>query len=125
MLSRLFELKDEVRLFFIEHKSFSLSELVNDYSWLATLAYLSDIFTYLNLQGTHVTICKVENKIETMIKKLELWSLRLSKKNYDPFPNIQNFIESTEEEQIKILNISFNIWEICNVASVITFLFQI
>jgi zinc finger BED domain-containing protein 5/7/8/9 len=33
-----------------------------------------------------------------MIKKLELWSLRLSKKNYDPFPNLKHFIESTEEE---------------------------
>jgi zinc finger BED domain-containing protein 5/7/8/9 len=32
VLSRLFELKDEVRLFFIEHKSFSLNERVNDYS---------------------------------------------------------------------------------------------
>lgn len=103
VLSRLFELKDEVRLFFIEHKSFSLSERMNDYSWLATLAYLSNIFTHLNalnlsLQGTHITIFKVEDKIEAMIKKLELWSLRLSKKNYDPFPNLKNFIESTEEE---------------------------
>jgi len=103
VLSRLFELKDEVRLFFIEHKSFSLSERMNDYSWLATLAYLSDIFTHLNalnlsLQGTHITIFKVEDKIEAMIKKLELWSLRLSKKNYDPFPNLKNCIESTEEE---------------------------
>ncbi|KAL4136257.1 hypothetical protein QTP88_007808 [Uroleucon formosanum] len=78
-------------------------ERVNDYSWLATLAYLSDIFTHLNalnlsLQGTHITIFKVEDKIEAMIKKLELWSLRLSKKNYDPFPNLKNFIETTEEE---------------------------
>ncbi|KAL4113130.1 hypothetical protein QTP88_016813 [Uroleucon formosanum] len=96
VFSRLFEFKDEVRLFFIEHKSFSLSERVNDYSWLAILAYLSDIFTHLNalnlnLQGTHITIFKVEDKIEAMIKKLELWSLRLSKKNYDPFPNLKNF----------------------------------
>jgi hypothetical protein len=104
LFSRLFELKDEVRLFSIEHKSFSLSERVNDYSWLATLAYLSDIlFTHLNalnlsLQGIQVTIFKVEDKIEAMIKKLELWSLRLSKKNYDPFPNLEIFIESTEDK---------------------------
>jgi len=82
VLSRLFELKDEVRLFFIEHKSFSLSEHVNDYSWLAILAYLSNIFTHLNalnlsLQEIHVTIFNVEDKIEAIIKKLELWSLRL------------------------------------------------
>ncbi|CAI6349016.1 unnamed protein product [Macrosiphum euphorbiae] len=33
-----------------------------------------------------------------MIKKLELWNLWLSKKNYDPFPNLNNFNETTEEE---------------------------
>jgi hypothetical protein len=103
VLSRLFELKDEVRLFFIEHKSFSSSECMNDYSWLATLAHLSNIYTHLNalnlnLQEVHVTIFKVENKIEAMIKKLELWSLWMSKKNYDPFPNLKIFIKSTEDE---------------------------
>ena len=50
------------------------------------------------LQVIDEMILKVEDKIEAMIKKLELWSLRLSKKNYDPFPNLKNFIESTEEE---------------------------
>lgn len=94
-LSRLFELRHEVRLFFIEHKSsFTLSERLNDFSWLASLAYLSDIFAHLNvfnlsLQGSHVTIFKVEDKIEAMIKKLELWNLRLSKKNYDSFQNLK------------------------------------
>lgn len=78
MLSHLFELRDEVRLFFIEYKSFSLSKRENDYSWLATLAYLSDIFkTHLNtlnlsLQGLHVSIIEVDDKIEAMMKKLEL-----------------------------------------------------
>ncbi|VVC26490.1 Hypothetical protein CINCED_3A000420 [Cinara cedri] len=37
VLSRLFELRHEVRLFFIEHKSsFTLSERLNDFSWLAS-----------------------------------------------------------------------------------------
>jgi len=31
------------------------------------------------------------------MKKLKLWSLRLSKKNYYPFPNLKNFLELTEE----------------------------
>ncbi|XP_025416803.1 zinc finger BED domain-containing protein 5-like [Sipha flava] len=104
VLSRLFKLRHEVRLFFIEHKSsITLSERLNDFSWLASLAYLSDIFAHLNvlnlsLQGSHVTIFKVEDKIEAMIKKLELWNLRLSKKNYDSFQNFNNFLELTKEE---------------------------
>jgi len=32
------------------------------------------------------------------MKKLELWSFRLSKKNYDPFANLKNVIKSTGEE---------------------------
>ncbi|XP_025414328.1 zinc finger BED domain-containing protein 5-like [Sipha flava] len=104
VLSRLFELRHEVRLFFIEHKSpFTLSERLNDFSWLASLAYLSDIFAHLNvlnlsLQGSHVTIFKVEDKIEAMIKKLEQWNYRLSKKNYDSFQNFNNFLELTKKE---------------------------
>ncbi|VVC24863.1 HAT, C-terminal dimerisation domain [Cinara cedri] len=39
-----------------------------------------------------------------MMKKLELWNLRLSKKNYDPFPKLNNFIESTEEELYNSIN---------------------
>lgn len=79
VLSRLLGLRVEVRLFFIEYKNFSLSERVNDYSWLATLVYLSDIFTHLNvlnlsLQGIRVTVFKVEDKIEATMKKLKLWS---------------------------------------------------
>lgn len=79
VLSRLLGLRVEVRLFFIEHKNFSLSERVNDYSWLATLVYLSDIFTHLNvlnlsLQGIRVTVFKIEDKIQATMKKLELWS---------------------------------------------------
>jgi len=70
---------------------------------LASLAYLSDIFAHLNvlnfsLRGSHVTIFKVEDKIEVMIKKFELWNLRPSKKNYDSFQNLNNFLELTEEE---------------------------
>jgi hypothetical protein len=69
---------------------------VNDYSWLATLAYLSDIFTHLNafnlnLQGIHVTIFKVEDKIEAMIKKLELWSLRPINEELRSISKSQNF----------------------------------
>lgn len=43
-LTRLWQLKDEVRLFLFD-KSFDLADRMNDASWLSRLAYLSDIFT--------------------------------------------------------------------------------
>lgn len=36
--------------------------------------------------------------MEAVMKKFELWSLRLSKKNYYSFPNHNNFLKLTEEE---------------------------
>ncbi|CAI6357184.1 unnamed protein product [Macrosiphum euphorbiae] len=100
VLSRLFELYMRLNYF---SSNINHHLRLNDFSWLASLAYLSDIFSHLNvlnlsLQGSHVTIFKVEDKIEAMIKKLELWNLRLSKKNYDSFQNLNNFLELTEEE---------------------------
>jgi hypothetical protein len=49
VLSRLFELRYEIRVFFIHLGSpFALTERLNDYSWLAVLAYMADILTHLN-----------------------------------------------------------------------------
>jgi hypothetical protein len=33
-----------------------------------------------------------------MIKKLELWARRLSKRNFDAFQNLKTFLESADEE---------------------------
>jgi hypothetical protein len=50
------------------------------------------------MQGGGITIVNVEDKIEAMIKKLELWARRLSKRNFDAFQNLKTFLESAEEE---------------------------
>jgi hypothetical protein len=91
VLSRLFGLRDEIRVFFIDLESpFALTERLNYYFWLAVLAYVADIFTHLNalnlsMQGGGITIFNVEVKIEAMIKKLELRARRPSKRNFDAF----------------------------------------
>jgi len=51
----------------------------------------------LSLQGEKITIFEVEDKIEAMIKKLELWYNRVSNRNYETFPNLTNFLSSTDE----------------------------
>jgi hypothetical protein len=79
------------------------SHFPSAYSWLAVLAYMADIFTHLNalklsMQGRGITIFNVEGKIGAMIKKLELWARRLSKRNVDAFQNLKIFLESADEE---------------------------
>jgi hypothetical protein len=91
-------------VFLIDLESpFALTERINDYSWSAVLAYMADTFTHLNtlnmsMRGGGITIFNVEDKIEAMIKKLELWARRLSKRNVDAFQNLNNFLESADEE---------------------------
>lgn len=102
VLTRLFELRDEIRLFLID-AHFELTECFNDFNWLAKVAYLTDIFTKLNelnlcLQGTVVNIFKVEDKIEAIIKKIDLWSKRIQNGVYESFPTLNDFIESSSEE---------------------------
>jgi hypothetical protein len=98
VLSWLFELRDEIRVFFIDLESpFTLTEHLNDYSWLAMLAYMVDIFTHLNalnlsMQGGGITIFNVKDKIEAIVKKLEFWAHHLSKRNFDAFQNLKTFL---------------------------------
>jgi len=77
VLKWLYELRKEGELFLIVKES-DLSRYLQDKKWLARLAYLSDILSYINelnlkLQGPDKTIFNGWNKIETFKKKLRLW----------------------------------------------------
>lgn len=99
VLSRLFELRNEARIFLSDSK-FPLSDRLSDFEWLAKLSYLSDIFSHLNgvnlsLQGKSVTAFQVQNKIEATIKKLDIWASRIRKSNSESFENLSHLL--TEE----------------------------
>ena len=85
LLTRFFKLRDELKVFFTDD-NFHLPDHLHDGGFLKLLAYLGDVFSRLNdlnlaLQGPSTTIFKVWDKIETMIKKLELFSVRINKDN--------------------------------------------
>jgi hypothetical protein len=101
VLTRLFELRDEVRLFLVTSK-FELTYYLNDFTWLCSLAYFADIFNILNtlnpsLQGTSVTVSSVQDKIEATIKKLNLWCNSIEKEKYDSFHTLSDFIDFGEQ----------------------------
>jgi len=69
VLKRLCEFRKEVELFLIDKKS-GLSHYFQDTKWVARLAYLIDIFSYINelnlkLKGPDTTILSAWNKIES------------------------------------------------------------
>ena len=101
VLTRLFELRDEVKLFM--HQNEELYNQIHDFQWLAKLAYLADIFTFLNtlnlaLQGTAVTIFTVQDKIKAARTKLELWCARLARLEFDNFPTLADFLLTADED---------------------------
>jgi hypothetical protein len=82
VLTQLFELRDEVRLFFINFK-FELTHYLNDFTWLSSLAHYADIFNVLNtfnssLQGAYIAVFSVQDTIESTINKLNLWCNHLN-----------------------------------------------
>lgn len=96
VLTQFFELRDELKGFFTDH-IFHLSDRLHDAEFLTRLAYLGDVFShmnflYLGLQGLSSTIFNVRDKIEAMIKKLELFFFCINKDNTPVFLSLYDFL---------------------------------
>jgi hypothetical protein len=92
-LSRVSELHDELRTFLILQNYFTL---LSDESWVAKLAYLSDIFSHLKelnrkMQGKDETIFSTTDKIEGVKGKLKLWLVCLEKGSTEILLNLCSF----------------------------------
>ena len=101
VLNRLCELRKEVELFLIDKKS-DLSHYFQDKKWVARLAYLSDIFSYINqlnlkLQGPDTTILNAWNKIESFKKKLKLWLNMTAEGNNEMFLLYSDYIMEADD----------------------------
>ena len=100
VLTRFFELKDELKIFFSDH-NFHLSEHLHNEEFLTRVGYLADIFSRLNelnlgLQGVSATIFNVRDKIEAMIKKLNLWLNCTENNKTEVFPTLHEFLCANE-----------------------------
>ena len=101
VLKMLYELRKEVELFLIDKKS-NLSHYFQDKKWVARLAYLSDIFSYMNelnlkLQGPDTTIFNAWNKIESFKKKLKLWLNMIAEGNNEMFQSYSDYIMEADD----------------------------
>ena len=118
MLFRLFELHAEVRLFLIDINS-PFQNLFCDDVWLLKLAYLADVFRFLNelnisLQGATVDIFQVSDKINSTVRKLQLRLRDIEKNNLAAFPLLCEFISENDlhiDSQLK-LDIAQHCWQL-------------
>lgn len=111
VLRRLFELHNELRIFFMDHK-FDLSAKLYDLKWLLQLAYLADIFEKMNvwnlsLQGDNVDVFFVEKKTDAMLKKISLWENQVKNNSIEQFERLESLLNDNEKsiadfEEIKL-----------------------
>ncbi|XP_059362102.1 zinc finger BED domain-containing protein 5 [Carassius carassius] len=100
VLSRLFELHKEVHMF-LQDTNFPLSDIFEDTVWLSQLAYLSDIFSHLNelnlgLQGLSINVFDVQDKINALLKKLELFEIKIKTGDVSAFPALESFLSDND-----------------------------
>lgn len=96
VLTRLFELRHELQVFF-EERPFYLASKFHDSDWLQKLAYLADIFSQINklnleLQNSSITVFKVADKIESMLKKIDFWKTCIQNNQAEVFGTLHDFL---------------------------------
>uniref|UniRef100_A0A8C7ZPG4 Uncharacterized protein n=1 Tax=Oryzias sinensis TaxID=183150 RepID=A0A8C7ZPG4_9TELE len=104
VLTRIFELRKEVFSFLTDKKS-PLAHHYTNATFIAKLAYLSDIFSLLNqlnisLQGTNSNMFFVADKVQAFQRKLSLWSKRAHEERLDMFPLLSDILESSPQVKI-------------------------
>lgn len=96
VLKRVYELRKELLVFFQKEGNDSFVNYFESNLWCAKLAYLADIFDYLNsvntsIQGKDENILKSTDKLLAFQKKIDFWKKRLIEKNtVDMFPLLAN-----------------------------------
>jgi hypothetical protein len=86
-----FELREELQLFFKDSNKDSFSNLLGDTKWLQKLAYLADIYQHLNtlntsMQGAKENILTSTDKFLAFKNEILVWKRQLSSGNTEMFP---------------------------------------
>ncbi|XP_078533866.1 zinc finger BED domain-containing protein 5-like [Lissotriton helveticus] len=112
VLSRIFELRNEVRQFLLCLDPCKAEQLCNP-RWLVLLAYLADIFEKLNslnlsLQGADMTSFTMNKRITAFKKKLELWRRLVEDDLFEQFPCLVDALAETEYELPRVAEVIKN-----------------
>ena len=97
ILTRLFVLREEIKLFFQQQNNQKFQKLPFDDEWVAKVAYLADVFSLLNelnisLQGQFKDVFTVQGKIDAFRKKISLWQTDLAEGDLQMFTNFDEYM---------------------------------
>ncbi|KAL4121591.1 hypothetical protein QTP88_014076 [Uroleucon formosanum] len=92
---RVFELKEELLEFYSTEGNITFCELLKNEKWCAMLAYLADIFNYINsintnMQGREENILTSTDKLLAFQKKIAMWKRKVTENNFEMFPLVPN-----------------------------------
>ena len=82
---------------FLSEHGHSLAAKLEDHTWLAHLAYLTDVFGHLNelntsLHSTDKTVLQMYDKVSAFMRKTDLWLRRCEKGDVSNFPQLNSWI---------------------------------
>ncbi|XP_007648258.1 zinc finger BED domain-containing protein 5 [Cricetulus griseus] len=110
VFKRVFELRDELKIFFSQKGRPQLEALFSDESELQKMAYLVDIFAILHelnlsLQGPNATCLDLSEKIQSFQMKLELWQNKLDENKIHMLPTLSAFFEEHDIKPSKRITV--------------------
>ncbi|XP_070615590.1 SCAN domain-containing protein 3-like [Erythrolamprus reginae] len=99
VLARVYELREELKVFLTNERS-DYSKLLASDEWCAKLAYLADIFHYLNelntrMQGRNENLLTSTDKMNGFRLKVKLWQQHVQRGNLEMFPLTRNSMMAT------------------------------
>ena len=106
MLSRIFELREEVKLFLVAKQKNDLLLAFGGDEFSTYLAYLADIFETLNqlnkkLQGPGSSVIVHTNAINAFVAKLKLWNQQANNDNFASFHRLTVINKDDFEQNLK------------------------
>ncbi|KAF2346529.1 protein of unknown function DUF4371 [Trinorchestia longiramus] len=97
MLSRLYELKDEVEIFLQKQKQDKLYEAFREEDFQLSLTYLAEFFVAINnlslkLQGRNTNIIAHFDVIRASTEKIHLWKQKIQVGNFSSFSHLNELL---------------------------------
>nr|XP_027201527.1 zinc finger BED domain-containing protein 5-like [Dermatophagoides pteronyssinus] len=109
VLSRVLELKENLKQFFNDDGNSEFFDLLDDGIWCARLAYLSDIFSIFNninssMQGENENILKSTDKLMSLKGQIAFWKKKTKEGNLEKFSSVsQEYYQSIKNDVVEHL----------------------
>ena len=101
----MFELRDELKLFFELEKKIAFASLLKNDRWIKYLAYMVGIFNQLNtlnlkMQGKNTNIIQFKDILKAFMSKLDNWKRKVRTNNVAMFEELSLILTKNTRFQI-------------------------